>query len=224
MARSVPRSFKHTPCGRTHGFPEIQPVAGFSSITTLLWINGSATPTCRFSRTAPPAVRQRDRSGAPLDYLEFGVYEGDSIRMWIELNKNPASRFVGFDSFEGLPEAWDTAMGAGSFDLGGQVRRSMIRGFPSGDWFNDTISALSENPSLPGRVWPPMSTFDLFSSSLWKRQLDSIAVPGTHRWRQFFSALHEFRAFRDYLSAYRRKLRALGCTGDTAGRVAFIYE
>ena len=29
-----------------------------------------------------------------VDYLEFGVYRGDSLRMWASLNKNPSSRIL----------------------------------------------------------------------------------------------------------------------------------
>ena len=39
-------------------------------------------------------------------YLEFGVFKGETIRLWSQLLKNPNSRLHGFDSFDGLPEAW----------------------------------------------------------------------------------------------------------------------
>ncbi len=38
-------------------------------------------------------------------YLEFGVFEGYSMRYWSMLLLNPESHLHGFDSFEGLPES-----------------------------------------------------------------------------------------------------------------------
>lgn len=56
-------------------------------------------------------------------------------------------------------------------------------------------------------------------------QLDSLAVPGTVLiFDELYSALHEFRAFRDYTSAFLRTLRPIGRSDDVHGRVAFVFE
>src|SRR5258708_114177 len=41
---------------------------------------------------------------SPVNYMEFGVANGDSFRWFLEMNKDPRSRFYGFDTFTGLPE------------------------------------------------------------------------------------------------------------------------
>jgi hypothetical protein len=52
-------------------------------------------------------------------FLEFGVYKGDSINRMAALR--PDDRWYGFDSFEGLPEAWTLGARKGAFDLGGEL-------------------------------------------------------------------------------------------------------
>lgn len=41
-----------------------------------------------------------------IDYLEFGVYTGNSFKWWMEKINNPNAKFYGFDTFSGLPEDW----------------------------------------------------------------------------------------------------------------------
>ena len=56
-----------------------------------------------------------------ISYFEFGVYKGHSLAWWAGENRHPDSRFIGFDSFKGLPEAWSMAgKEAGHFSLGGE--------------------------------------------------------------------------------------------------------
>jgi O-methyltransferase len=54
-------------------------------------------------------------------YLEFGVYKGDSMRLWSAGLRNPAAQLVGFDSFEGLPSDWHADAVAGRFTTGGRA-------------------------------------------------------------------------------------------------------
>jgi hypothetical protein len=50
-------------------------------------------------------------------FLEFGVYKGDSINRFAELK--PDVTWYGFDSFVGLPEAWNAGSKTGAFSQGG---------------------------------------------------------------------------------------------------------
>lgn len=45
--------------------------------------------------------------------------KGWSLRWWIENLTAPGARFVGFDSFEGLPEGWRPDYPPGTFNVDG---------------------------------------------------------------------------------------------------------
>jgi hypothetical protein len=76
-------------------------------------------------------------------FLEFGVWTGSWLRQMAAVRP---VHFFGFDSFEGLPEAWST-LKAGEFDLGGQLPEmpdnvTLVKG-----WFEDSLPAfLDEHP------------------------------------------------------------------------------
>ncbi|HEX4011441.1 MAG TPA: class I SAM-dependent methyltransferase [Solirubrobacteraceae bacterium] len=76
-------------------------------------------------------------------FLEFGVWTGSWLRQMAAVRP---VQFCGFDSFEGLPEAWST-LKAGEFDLGGQLpdmpdNVTLVKG-----WFSDSLPAfLEEHP------------------------------------------------------------------------------
>ena len=58
-------------------------------------------------------------------YLEFGVFKGDSVRLFLDSVSNTDIHIFGFDSFVGLPTDWNHAFGAktakGTFDVGGKL-------------------------------------------------------------------------------------------------------
>jgi O-methyltransferase len=151
----------------------------------------------------------------PIDYLEFGVHKGDSIVRWAELNRNPESRFFGFDSFEGLPEDYNPSYRRGTFDTGSAEPRindprvSFVKG-----WFQRTLPGFVDGFTPRSRLVVHNDS-DLYSSTLFVlTEMDRFLVPGTIIiFDEFSSPLHEFRAFHDYLSAYMRESKALAICG-----------
>jgi O-methyltransferase len=146
----------------------------------------------------------------PIDYLEFGVSRGDSMRWWVENNKDPESTFVGFDSFEGIPESWAT-WPKGSFSADGQTpaiadpRCSFVKGL-----FHDTLPRWLAGHKFSRRTLVHLDA-DLYSSTvvvlgqlLPKLKTDDILI-----FDEFSSYLHEYRAYADLTAAYQRKFSPL---------------
>ncbi|MHC1563058.1 TylF/MycF/NovP-related O-methyltransferase [Actinomycetospora sp. C-140] len=106
-------------------------------------------------------IVDRLRSPRPL-YLEFGVHEGRTLQWWSEHLATPGARFVGFDSFDGLPNDWHQDAPAGSFATGIVPRFDDPRVEIVPGWFSDT---------LPGRELPEHDELvvnvdcDLYSST-----------------------------------------------------------
>lgn len=154
-------------------------------------------------------------------YVEFGVWQGGSIRAWAKLLRNPQSTLHGFDSFEGLPADYAPKMPAGHFSTEGQLpvvddpRVQFFRG-----WFAET---------LPKYEWPDgydrliiNIDADLYSST--KFVLDSVAdriVPGTLLYfDEFNDHDHELRAFSEFLDETGMSFRVRGARSEL-GAVLF---
>lgn len=150
---------------------------------------------------------------AAITYLEFGVAAGDSFRWWSEHNHHPDSRFVGFDTFTGLPEPWGP-FSRGAFSTNGQIpeiRDARCR-FVVG-MFQQTLPL-----NLPSRAQRFVMHLDadLYSSTLFV--LTTLAPCLTQNdiliFDEFGVPLHEFRAFCDFVSAYRIQYAVLAATDD----------
>lgn len=72
-------------------------------------------------------------------YLEFGVFEGRSMRWWVGHLHNPKATFVGFDSFEGLPQGWRPGTPQGHFATAGPPQIDDPRVSFVAGWFGSTL-------------------------------------------------------------------------------------
>ena len=160
----------------------------------------------------------------PLDYLEFGVFRGQSLKFWMELNQHADSRFFGFDTFAGLPEDW--------LNFGSGVSKDFNRsGIPPEitDHRIDFVKGLFQD-TLDGFLAvyeprPPVILYidaDLYSSALYVlTRCHHLLVPGTVvLFDEFASILHEFRALEDYSASYRRGYNVLGVVGADCDQIA----
>lgn len=163
----------------------------------------------------------------PIDYLEFGVFEGQSFAKWMDLNRDPESRFYGFDTFTGLPTDWGVHFKRGHFDVEGEVptiddpRGKFIKGL-----FQETLPGFLTTLGPPGRQLVVHNDSDLYSSTIYTlAMLDSRIVPGTILiFDEFASPMHEFRAWNDYSEAFMRRAKLIGYTGEYATQAAFRFE
>ncbi len=146
-------------------------------------------------------------------YLEFGVFTGGTIRF---IAGRIGTRTIhGFDSFEGLPEAWSGFnLGGKTFDVGGRLPRvpanvSLYRGY-----FDASLPQwLADHP---GPVAFIHLDCDLYSST--KTVFDLIAprlVPGAViLFDEYFNypnwEKHQFKAFREFVAEHSVKYSYLG--------------
>ncbi len=138
-------------------------------------------------------------------YLEFGVWQGDTIRKWSQLLKNEHSRFHGFDSFEGLPEQWDDhgvstlPKKKGDFTTEGkvpQISDPRVKFFKG--WFEETL------PHYEFVDSPNVVIFldaDLYSSTAFVLNTlkPHIKVGTILYFDEFWDRQHESRAFEEFL-------------------------
>lgn len=134
----------------------------------------------------------------PITYLEFGV--GDSIRWWKDHAKG---RFYGFDTFEGLPEDWHLYLKG---EMITEVPRIENALFMKGTFQKTLPEFLDHFGRFEGRIVIHLDA-DLYSSTLFVlTTMDRYIKKGDIiLFDEFMCPGDEFRAWNDYLSAYKRK-------------------
>lgn len=185
-----------------------------SQLETGYWFkeNGFPRTPMYATRYELYAALARDIADERVLYLEFGVYQGASLHAWSQLLKNPLSELHGFDSFEGLPEAWNTFNPKGKFDIQGvKPQFDDPRVVLHAGWFHETLPdfALPQRERLVVHI-----DADLYSSTKYVLETlngkDAIC-PGTIiLFDEFYDHMNELRAFSEFLESSSMTFRFLG--------------
>jgi hypothetical protein len=157
----------------------------------------------------------------PLTYLEFGVHQGVSMHMIGKLFTNPASRFHGFDSFEGLPESWGNK-GPGHFSTEGAAPRmedprvTFIKG-----WFQNTLPQFLATEKPGGSVLVQFDA-DVYSATLF------LLTTLWHHIPAYYFMFDEFVpsevvAFYDFSLAYPVEVEFLAARSDEYAQPGQVF-
>lgn len=201
------------------------PVAGLTSIAYWArfsrWCNTHPVPRPTNKREATDrvclyesAIGRERLDQVPITYLEFGVYRGASIRWWLDRIAHPDSRFVGFDTFTGLPERWRRSEPHGAFDAAGKIPdiQDQRCTFEVG-LFQDTLPGFLTRADLRRRLVVLLDA-DLFTSTFFV--LASLArhlkTGDILFFDEFSCPLDEYRAFEEFVRCFRVKYQVLGAT------------
>lgn len=148
-------------------------------------------------------IKKTELADDSIDYLEFGVAYGNTMRWWSTNIQNPSARFFGFDTFEGLPEDWHLFQ-KGEMSPGGvfpDINDKRIQYFKG--LFQETLLPFLKNYDNSRRKVIHIDA-DLYSSTLfvltmlapYLRKNDIIIFD------EFGVPTHEFKAFTEFISSY----------------------
>ncbi|MBS1487404.1 MAG: class I SAM-dependent methyltransferase [Bacteroidetes bacterium] len=160
-------------------------------------------------------IDQTNIADQPVDYLEFGVAQGASVKWWASNCTHNDWRFYGFDTFEGLPENWGLyKKGDMSANLPviSDERVHFFKGL-----FQDSLpSFLSTHPMQSDRRKLIHLDADLFSSTLYV--LTSLA-PYLKKgdillFDEFNVPNHEFYAFSLFCDSFYVKTKLIGAVNN----------
>ena len=157
-------------------------------------------------------LKKEGLDSLPVQYLEFGVYRGESLSWWLKRLSHPDARFAGFDTFTGLPERWRRSEPLGAFNAHGKLpdiqdpRCSFEVGL-----FQDTLPGFIEHNDLSRRLIIQLDA-DLYTSTLFvlTRLAPHLKSGDILFFDEFSCPLDEFRAFREFVRSFRVKYEFMG--------------
>lgn len=159
-------------------------------------------------------IDQEHLDNSPIVYLEFGVYRGTSMRWWVGRLSHPDSRFIGFDTFTGLPERWRRSEPVGWFNADGKLpdipdaRCQFEPGL-----FQETLPKFIEQTDLSKKLVVQLDA-DLYSATLFvlARLAPHLKTGDILFFDEFTCPLDEFRAFQELIRCFHIRYSVLGVT------------
>lgn len=151
----------------------------------------------------------------PVNYLEFGVASGQSIRWFLSQISNPESRFYGFDTFTGLPEDFGVFK-KGTFNNNTeppQIEDNRVKFYQG--LFQQTLPGFLNKLDNSKRNIIMMDA-DLYTATLFA--LTSLA-PYLKKddiifFDEFAVPTHEFKAFHDFIHSYYSNLKLVAAANN----------
>ncbi len=160
-------------------------------------------------------LEKEDLTHNPVNYLEFGVASGQSIRWFLSQITNPESHFYGFDTFTGLPEDFGVYK-KGMFNnniQAPQIDDKRVKFYQG--LFQQTLPGfLNELDNTRRNII--MMDADLYSATLYV--LTSL-VPFLKKndiifFDEFAVPTHEFKAFYDFVQSYYVNLKLIAAANN----------
>jgi O-methyltransferase len=149
-----------------------------------------------------------------INYLEFGVADGESFDWWMTQNTDPASNFYGFDTFTGLPEDFGPYK-KGTFNSGKIPSIKDSRGKFYQGLFQQTLPGFLKNFDNSSKT-VVMLDADIFTATLFT--LTSLA-PYLKKddiilFDEFVVPTHEFMAYQQFIDSYYFKMQLIGVANN----------
>lgn len=160
-----------------------------------------------------------------VNYLEFGVSRGLSFKWWSEELKDPNARFIGFDTFTGLPEDWGPFK-AGDMSNGNEPpemdddRCTFHQGL-----FQQTLVPFLANFQNDKKKIIHMDA-DLYSATLYVLTLMTPYLkPGDIIFFDEFNVpMHEYKAFTEWANSFYIKYEVVGSVNNFYHTAVKIIE
>jgi O-methyltransferase len=162
-------------------------------------------------------IIENELKNVTFNYLEFGVFKGETIKFWVNNCANANSLFIGFDTFTGLPEDWNSRK-KGSYSADGLIpyindtRVKFVKGL-----FQKTLTGFLQKEYKSEYRSVIHLDADLYSATLFVLSsfLPYLKKGDIIIFDEFgFELNHEFRAFIDFIDLSKINYKIICATKE----------